>query len=339
MERIKAEYTVKGEGPPDYYLGNDYKRHNGMWAVGCKKYITEAIRRIEKDFGTFPKKETLPLGPGDHPEEDTSEFLDDLGHRKYQMLIGMLNWIVGIGRFDIAHATSTLARFSACPRQGHLKRALRVFAYLKRRPNRRLVMDSRDPIITGGDCKTGDMMAERLQSDYPDAVEAIDANLPAALIDELAITVFVDSDHAHDKVTRRSVTGIIILVGRTPVFYQAKRQGSVETSTYSAEFNAMRMAVEETIAIRYMLRCLGVRVEHATNLFGDNLGVIQNATIKESLLKKKHVAISYHRVREATAAFVVRPIKIHTSNNFADALTKSLVQAAFDRCINGLFYG
>ena len=86
-------------------------------------------------------------------------------------------------------------------------------------------MDSWDPIITRGECESGDMMAERLQSDYPDAVEAIDANLPAALIDELAITVFVDSDHAHDKVTRRSVTGIIILVGRTPVFYQAKRQG------------------------------------------------------------------------------------------------------------------
>jgi hypothetical protein len=39
-------------------------------------------------------------------------------------------------------------------------------------------------------------------------------------------------------------------------------------------------------------------------LFGDNLGFVQNATMKDdSLLKKnKHVAISYHKVREAAAA-------------------------------------
>ena len=64
----------------------------------------------------------------------------------------------------------------------------------------------------------------------------------------------------------------------------------METSTYGAEFCAMRIAVEETIAIRYMLRSMGVRVAHASYLFGDNLGVVQNVTIKDSLLKKKHVA-------------------------------------------------
>ena len=43
-----------------------------------------------------------------------------------------------------------------------------------------------------------------------------------------------------------------------------------------------------------MLRCMGVKAEDASYVFGDNLGVIQNVTIKDSLLKKKHVAISYH---------------------------------------------
>jgi hypothetical protein len=87
-----------------------------------------------------------------------------------------------------------------------------------------------------------------------------------------------------------------MFVGRTPVFYSSKRQGAVETSTYGAEFCAMRTATEETISLRYMLRCLGVKVTHATYVFGDNMGVLQNATIKESLLQKKHVAISYHKV-------------------------------------------
>ena len=135
------------------------------------------------------------------------------------------------------------------------------------------------------------------------------------------------------------MTGIVILLGRTPVFYHSKRQGAVETSTYSAEFMAMRTAVEEIIALRYMLRCLGVRVKHSTYLYGDNMGVIQNATIKDSLLKKKHVALSYHRVREAVASSIIYPIKIKSRDNYADMLTKSLVQTDFDRHVGQLFYG
>ncbi len=69
---------------------------------------------------------------------------------------------------------------------------------------------------------------------------------------------------------------------------------------------------------------MGVKVEHASYVFGDNLGVIQNVTIKDSLLKKKHVAISYHKTREATAADITHPIKILGILNYADCLTRSL---------------
>jgi hypothetical protein len=65
----------------------------------------------------------------------------------------------------------------------------------------------------------------------------------------------------------------------------------------------MRSAVvEEAISIRYMLRCLGVPVTKPTNLYGDNFGIIQSATIPDGELKKKHIAISYHYVREAIAS-------------------------------------
>jgi hypothetical protein len=337
MEMIKTEYSVKGEGPPNYYLGNDYKVYNGMYAVGCKRYIQESLRRVAAEFG-MPMKESVPLPQDDHSELDTTPLLNDHQHKKYQMLIGMLNWIVGIGRFDIAHATNQLARFSSCPREGHMKRALRVFGYLRRRKNRRILIDSRDPIIAGVDFSGGDKLAGEMGKEYPGAAEMIDSSAPPPLAEELAITCFVDADHGTDKTTRRSVTGIVILVGRTPVFYLSKRQGSVETSTYSAEFMAMRTAVDEIVAVRYMLRCLGVKVETATYLFCDNLGVVQNATIKDSLLKKKHVALSYHRVREAVAASIVIPVKVHSSNNYADCLTKSLGLKDFERHVTGLLY-
>jgi hypothetical protein len=123
------------------------------------------------------------------------------------------------------------------------------------------------------------------------------------------------------------------------VFYSSKRQGAVETSTYGAEFFAMRTGTEETIAVRYMLRCLGVKVEFASYMFGDNLGVVQIATIKDSLLKKKHVAISYHRVREAAAAGIVHPMKIDSKDNYADLLTKSLPEKVFCALVGDISYG
>ena len=83
------------------------------------------------------------------------------------MLVGMLNWTVGIGRFDIAHATSSLACFASCPSKGHLDRALRVFGYLKKYQNKRIVVDSRDPIVTGVDFSSYSRLVEDFKEEYP----------------------------------------------------------------------------------------------------------------------------------------------------------------------------
>ena len=64
----------------------------------------------------------------------------------------------------------------------------------------------------------------------------------------------------------------------------------------------MKTAVEEVVSVRYMLRCLSVKVSKPTPVLGDNRSVILNSTIPSSLLKKKHIAIAYHKTREATAS-------------------------------------
>jgi hypothetical protein len=85
---------------------------------GCKKYLQEVISRVEKMYSETLKKFSVPMTGGDHPELDDTTILNGDGHKKYQMLIGMLNWIVTIGRLDVCYATSSLARFTARPRQG-----------------------------------------------------------------------------------------------------------------------------------------------------------------------------------------------------------------------------
>jgi hypothetical protein len=148
--------------------------------------------------------------------------------------------------------------------------------------------------------------------------------------------VFFDADHAHDHVTRRSISGIIVFVGSTPVIWQSKRQGCIATSTYCAEFISMRTAVEEAISIRYMLRCLGVLVTKPTDLYGDNFGVIQSAEVPEGELKKKHIAISYHYVREAITAKIVNARWCRSHENFADVCTKALGTTLFNNLVTDL---
>lgn len=83
-------------------------------------------------------------------------------------------------------------------------------------------MDSWDPIFENCETDLEKDCTVELESMYPDKFEEVDTNILEAKFNELAIMVFVNSDHAHDKATRRSVTGLLILVGQTPIFFSSK---------------------------------------------------------------------------------------------------------------------
>ena len=68
---------------------------------------------------------------------------------------------------------------------------------------------------------------------------------------------------------------------------------------------------------------MGVNVETASLICGNNMGVIQNSTIKSSLLKKKQVAISYHKTLGAVASGTVHPIKTDGTINYVDVIKNS----------------
>ena len=69
---------------------------------------------------------------------------------------------------------------------------------------------------------------------------------------------------------------------------------------------------------------MGILVKGATALCGDNLGIIISCINLESNLKKKHVAISYHKLVESPAAGIVNPLKVCTTVNRAEILTKGV---------------
>ena len=82
--------------------------------------------------------------------------------------------------------------------------------------------------------------------------------------------------------------------------FKAAKYG--ESSTFDSEFIAAEIATEVIQGLRYKLQMMGVPLDGPTNVFCDNEAVVKNTTCPESQLKKKHVAICYHRVREACAS-------------------------------------
>jgi hypothetical protein len=74
-----------------------------------------------------------------------------------------------------------------------------------------------------------------------------------------------------------------------------------------------------------MLRSLGVALDGPALMLGGNMTVVLNTTDPSSVLKKKHNAIAYHRVREAVAARIMRFAYMKSEENVSDVLTKPLI--------------
>jgi hypothetical protein len=80
--------------------------------------------------------------------------------------------------------------------------------------------------------------------------------------------------------------------------------------------------MEIILGIRYMLRSLEVSLDGSALMLGDNMSEVLNTTVPPSVFKKKHNAISYHRVREAFEARIVMFSYIKSEGNVSDVLTK-----------------
>ena len=292
--------------------------------MGAKRYIKMATDKIEKDLAQVNRKlqknPITPFSSGYRVELDVSPELDPSGINKYQELVGILRWIVELGRIDVLFEVTALSRFLASPREGHMEQAYRIFGYLKSKINGWLVLD---PTYVG--INYDRFKQVEWKSIYPDAIEEVDRNDPAPRGKPVRMTCFVDADHAGDKVTRRSYTGVIILLNNSPISWICKRQNTVETSTFGSEFLALKAATEAVIGLRYKLRAMGVPIDGPCSVFCDNNSVVISSTHPESRLKKKHNALAFHKVRESIAAGIIQVTHVASGENLADLFTKSLV--------------
>ena len=348
MKSLEETYKVKPSSisEPTQYLGAQVKkwRIEGAenpgkvrWAMSSEKYVKQAVREVETELAKIhqilPTKAVTPLTSGYRPEMDVTPELDPSRMRYFQELIGVLRWICELGRVDILCPVAMLSHQLAMPREGHLDQCFHMFGYLKKHDRSTMVFDETEPKIDPDSFTHCDW-----SEFYPYAKEAIPPNAPEARGRAVTTHCFVDADHAGDRMTRRSHTGVLIFVNRAPIQWYSKRQNGVEASTFGSEFLAMKTAVELVEALRYKLRMFGIPIDGPTNVFCDNEAVCKNTTAPESCLKKKRNSIAYHYIREQVAAGTIRVAKEHTDTNIADLFTKLLPGPKMHQLVSRVLY-
>lgn len=155
----------------------------------------------------------------DRPELDVSPELDPDDASHYQSLIGILRWIVELGRIDICCEVSMLSSHLALLCEGHLQQEYHIFAYLKQKHNACLVFDATYPIADSSDFPKPDW-----SSFYGNVQEEVPNNAPEPLGYEFVMRAYVGADHACDKLTRRSRTGFLIFLNMAPIYWLSKKQ-------------------------------------------------------------------------------------------------------------------
>ena len=140
----------KSVDDPGKYLWGKFRKvklNNGIdcWEFSSTQYVQDAVNNVEQYLKVKGKKllKKLPATLQNNylPQIDMTEDLvqDDAAY--YHSLIGVLIWIVELGRVDINTEVSMLSSHLALPRSGHLDAVFHIFSYLKKKNNSEMVYD------------------------------------------------------------------------------------------------------------------------------------------------------------------------------------------------------
>ena len=346
MNILQDTYRLREVGQPNKFLGSNIRKWSctnadgtitDCWAMGSETYVKEACTvaeaQMKKHNLSYPSTRrhgaNSPFSSSIYrPELDSSEFCNEDLTAVYMNMIGVLRWIVELGRIDIQLEVSLLSQYLAQPRRGHLAQACNIFRYLKNRYSKGyVIMDPHnwDIAWSGNPDQVHPRERAKYMAElYPDATQLMPYDMPTPLGNSVSVTCFVDADHAGNKVTRRSHTGIIIFVNSAPIVWYSKRQNTVESSTFGSEIVALKQASDMIESILYKLRMFGIPVEGEVRVLCDNESVVKVGSNPDARLTKRHNSIAFHRIRECVAARMMLVYHEKGESNLADILTKVL---------------
>ena len=299
ITQVKTElgksFRVKDLGELHYFLGVNVKQNSdggNIW-IGQPSYTQEVLKKFRLEHC---KPAATPVAQGTKllKATDDSEHFDAT---LYKSAVGMLLYLSGWTRPDIAFAVSNVARFCSRPTKEHWVAVKRILKYLKGTANYGLLYIKKD-----------------------------DANR--------VIVGFSDADWAGDANDRKSTSGYLFMVSGAPVSWKSKKQTCVALSTAEAEYVALTAATQEITWLRQLLKDLHNEQVKPTVIHEDNQSAICIAQNTQYHGKTKHIDIKYHFVREKVSDRTVELRYCPTSDMLADMLTKGLTRDKFTQLRN-----
>jgi KUP system potassium uptake protein len=105
-------------------------------------------------------------------------------------------------------------------------------------------------------------------------------------------------------------------------------------STVEAEYQALSLAVQESMLLRQMLSELGYPQQHATPIGEDSHACIFIATTASTSSMTKHLDIRLHFVRDARQGGLVKIYYVPSNEMLADIFTKPIPNPHFEKIVS-----
>ena len=287
----------------------------------CKKYLPLGGARVQ----TPMSEETLMKEMS--PTTDQQKL--EMTKIPYRQVVGSLLWLVTGSRVDIAFAVTCCAKYSINPGMAHWYALLRILRYLEGTKGYGLLY-RRHPRDVEFGC-----YAERVP-DYQLDPQYLPKGVNRPSDGSLHIYAHIDSDHARDLDTRRSVTACAIFGNGTLLSWKSKMQPTVAKSSMEAEYMALCFGTCEILGLNMTVTKLGYAKQKPISVYEDNQSAIYFSRNNTDNAKTKHIDVIYHFVREQLVAGLITILKIPTKSNTADILTKPLSAEAHWRHMSSL---
>ena len=225
----------------------------------------------------------------------------------YRSAIGILQYLCGNTRPDIAYATNSCAKYCVDPREPHEKAVKRIARYLKGTMDEGLIYRPDMNNLTL-DCHVDADFAGTWNIDDPEDAEGV-----------------------------KSRTGFLLTFAGCPILWKSTTQSVIALSTMESEYIAMSTAMRSLVHARALLSeiCNGFNMEHGdkvstiSTVFEDNRAAKILATVDPPRLtpRSKSLALRYHWFRSHLGVkdgkgIVVKDVA--SALNKADFLTKGL---------------
>ena len=136
--------------------------------------------------------------------------------------------------------------------------------------------------------------------------------------------------------TRRSVSGYILMLGKSPISWKSKKQPTVSRSSTEAEYRAIASAASEVTWLVRLLEELGIKDLKPITLHCDNQSSIHIAKNPIFHERTKHIEIDCHFTREKIIEGLIQLTYLPTQSQLADVFTKILPSVQFNDLLGKL---